>query len=43
MKIFSFWYRTSTKWKRDTTVYLSYDDPKILDEIALKEFFILKR
>ena len=29
--------------RRDTTVYLSYDDPKILDEIALKEFFILKR
>ena len=27
--------------RRDTTVYLSYDDPKILDEIALKEFLFL--
>ena len=32
-----------TMERRDTTVYLSYDDPKILDEIALEEFFILKR
>ena len=33
----------NTMERRDTTVYLSYDDPKILDKIALKEFFILKR
>ena len=32
-----------TMGRRDTTVYSSYDDPKILDEIAVEEFCILKR
>ena len=27
----------------DTTVYSIFNDPKILDEIALREFFIPKR
>ena len=29
--------------RRDTIVYSIYNDPKILDEIALGEFFIPKR
>ena len=32
----------NTMGRRDTTLYSSYDDPKILDEIAVEEFFILK-